>query len=165
MTASFFQNAKAAFDIYKNKLGLGPHDSRVIQDFRAGCCSLLQDIPEKALPAETEETRELCRLGMEIAAEIAKTRICEIREDGCLITCPDICPENLRDICVTVSDQIAEIASGSSKMYIPPRLERTPPDSEKCMAVLRLYDLEKAQHNTDRQSSNRDINRLFGSRG
>ena len=66
---------------------------------------------------------------------------------------------------IRVYDQIAEIASGSSKMYIPPRLERTPPDSEKCMAVLRLYDLEKAQHNTDRQSSNRDINRLFGSRG
>ena len=165
MTASFLQSAQAKFQEYKNALALGPHNVAAIQAYRSGCCCLLQEIAEKYSYAEAKESLSLCRLGLEIAAEAAETRVCETREGGCLIVRPDICPADLRDICIDISDKLAGPASGGSKMYIAPRLERTPPDPQKCMAVLRLYDMEKAQRSADRQSSNRDINRLFGSRG
>lgn len=165
MTASFLQSAENKFQEYKNNLAFHPHEANAIQAFRSRCCCLLLELVGKTSSAEAIEALLLCRLGLDIAAEAAKTRVCETREGGCLIVRPDICPADLREVCIGISDKLAEPARGGSKMYIAPRLERTPPDPQKCMAVLRLYDMEKAQHSTDRQSSNRDINRLFGSRG
>lgn len=165
MSASFYHEAEDRFRALWDSLSLHPYKQENIRTFRTQCSALLKELSEKAPSAKTEEAADLCRLGLEIAAETAKTRVCEIMQDGCLITQPDICPGDLRDECAAISDKLSETASGGSKMYIAPRLERTMPDSQKCMAVLRLYDMEKAQHSAGRQSANRDINRLFGSRG
>lgn len=165
MSASFYHEAADRFRALRDRLSLHPHSKDNIRTFRTQCSVLLKELSEKVPSSETEEMTALCRLGLEIAAETAKTRVCEIRQDGCLIVRPDVCPEETRDLCASASDQIAETASGGSKMYIPPSLERTQPSPEKCMAVLRLYDMEKAKHSAQRQSSNRSINRLFGSRG
>ena len=162
MSESFYENTLARFDTLQEQLSLHPDDKRSICTFRRNCCALLQ---EMILNAEYAQDLKLSKLGMEIAADAAKTRICEERSDGCLITRPDPCPQDLRAICVKAYDKFQASVQPRDKMFIPPRIERTAPDAEKSLSALRLYDLQKSQKNAERQASNKQINRLFGSRG
>ena len=162
MSESFYENTLARFGTLQEQLSLHPDDKRSICTFRRDCCALLQ---EMILNAEYAQDLKLSKLGMEIAADAAKTRICEERSDGCLITRPDPCPQDLRAICVKAYDKFQASVQPRDKMFIPPRIERTAPDAEKSLSALRLYDLQKSQKNTERQASNKQINRLFGSRG
>ena len=162
MSESFYENTLARFGTLQEELSLHPDDKRSICTFRRDCCALLQ---EMILNAEYAQDLKLSKLGMEIAADAAKTRICEERSDGCLITRPDPCPQDLRAICVKAYDKFQASVQPRDKMFIPPRIERTAPDAEKSLSALRLYDLQKSQKNAERQASNKQINRLFGSRG
>lgn len=162
MSESFYENTLARFGTLQEQLSLHPDDKRSICTFRRDCCALLQ---EMILNAEYAQDLKLSKLGMEIAADAAKTRICEERSDGCLITRPDPCPQDLRAICVKAYDKFQASVQPRDKMFIPPRIERTAPDAEKSLSALRLYDLQKSQKNAERQASNKQINRLFGSRG
>ena len=143
-------------------LSRNQNEQESIYIFRRECCALLQEI---ILNAEYAQDLKLCKLGMEIAANAAQTRICEKRSDGCIITRPDPCPQNLREICVKAYDKFQASVQPRDKMFIPPRIERTAPDAERSLSALRLYDLQKSQKNAERQASNKQINRLFGSRG
>ena len=162
MSESFYENTLARFGTLQEQLSLHPDDKRSICTFRRDCCALLQ---EMILNAEYAQDLKLSKLGMEIAADAAKTRICEERSDGCLITRPDPCPQDLRAICVKAYDKFQASVQPRDKMFIPPRIERTAPDAERSLSALRLYDLQKSQKNAERQASNKQINRLFGSRG
>ena len=162
MSESFYENTLARFGTLQEQLSLHPDDKRSICTFRRDCCALLQ---EMILNAEYAQDLKLSKLGMEIAADAAKTRICEERSDGYLITRPDPCPQDLRAICVKAYDKFQASVQPRDKMFIPPRIERTAPDAEKSLSALRLYDLQKSQKNAERQASNKQINRLFGSRG
>ena len=162
MSESFYENTLARFGTLQEQLSLHPDDKRSICTFRRNCCALLQ---EMILNAEYAQDLKLSKLGMEIAADAAKTRICEERSDGCLITRPDPCPQDLRAICVKAYDKFQASVQPRDKMFIPPRIERTAPDAEKSLSALRLYDLQKSQKNAERQASNKQINRLLGSRG
>ena len=162
MSESFYENTLARFGTLQEQLSLHPDDKRSICTFRRDCCALLQ---EMILNAEYSQDLKLGKLGMEIAADAAKTRICEERSDGCLITRPDPCPQDLRAICVKAYDKFRASVQPRDKMFIPPRIERTAPDKERSLSALRLYDLQKSQKNAERQASNKQINRLFGSRG
>ena len=162
MSESFYENTLARFGTLQEQLSLHPDDKRSICTFRRDCCALLQ---EMILNAEYAQDLKLSKLGMEIAADAAKTRICEERSDGCLITRPDPCPQDLRAICVKAYDKFQASVQPRDKMFIPPRIERTAPDKERSLSALRLYDLQKSQKNAERQASNKQINRLFGSRG
>ena len=162
MSESFYENTLARFGTLQEQLSLHPDDKRSICTFRRDCCALLQ---EMILNAEYAQDLKLSKLGMEIAADAAKTRICEERSDGCLITRPDPCPQDLRAICVKAYDKFRASVQPRDKMFIPPRIERTAPDKERSLSALRLYNLQKSQKNAERQASNKQINRLLGSRG
>ena len=162
MSELVYENTLARFCTLQEQLSLHPDDKRSIYAFRRECCALLQ---EMILNAEYAQDLKLCKLGMEIAADAAKTRICEERSDGCLITRPDPCMQDLREICVKAYDKFNASVQARDKMFIPPRIERTAPDQERSLSALRLYDLQKSQKNAERQASNKQINRLLGSRG
>ncbi len=161
MSEPFYENALARFDTLQEQLSLHPDDKRSIYAFRRECCALLQ---EMILDEEYAKDLKVYKLGMEITAQAVKTRVCEERADGCLITRPDPCPQDLREICVRIYDQLSSVTC-KERMYIPPRIERTTPDAERSLSALRLYDLQKSQKNAERQASNKQINRLLGSRG
>lgn len=160
MPELFYDDAAAKFRVLRDNLSLNPNNTESIRLFREECCRLLQTI---AKTPSASQDRNLCRLGMEIAAETAQTRVCEKREDGCLITRPDPCPEKLRALCVQIYDTLSASCRGD-RMYIPPRIERTGPDTERSLSALRRHDLQNAQKNAERQASNKNINRLFGRR-
>ena len=122
MSESFYENTLARFGTLQEQLSLHPDDKRSICTFRRDCCALLQ---EMILNAEYAQDLKLSKLGMEIAADAAKTRICEERSDGCLITRPDPCPQDLRAICVKAYDKFNASVQARDKMFIPPRIERT----------------------------------------
>lgn len=162
MSESFYENTLARFDTLQEQLSLHPDDKRLICAFRRDCCTLLQ---EMILNTRYVQDLKLCKLGMEIAADATKTRVCEERADGCIITRPDPCPQDLLEICLKAYDKFQVSVQSRDKLFIPPRIERTAPDAEKSLSALRLYDLQKSQKNAERQASNKQINRLFGSRG
>ena len=162
MSEPFYENALARFDTLQEQLSLHPYDKRSIYVFRRECCALLR---EMILDEEYAQDLKACKLGMEIAARAAKTRVCEERTDGCLITRPDPCPQDLLEICLKAYDKFQASVQSRDKLFIPPQIERTAPDTERSLSALRLYDLQKSQKNAERQASNKQINRLFGSRG
>lgn len=162
MSESFYENTLMRFGTLQKQLSLHPDDKSSVYAFRRDCCALLQEI---ILNTEHVQDLKLCKLGMEIAAGAAQTRVCEERADGCLITRPDPCPMDLRDIIVKAYDKFQASVQTRDKMFISPRIERTAPDKERSLSALRLHDLQNTQKNAERQASNKQINRLLGSRG
>ena len=72
MSELVYENTLARFCTLQEQLSLHPDDKRSIYAFRRECCALLQ---EMILNAEYAQDLKLCKLGMEIAADAAKTRI------------------------------------------------------------------------------------------
>lgn len=108
---------------------------------------------------------ELCKLGISIACQITRTRITETTSDGYRITEPSLVSEDIRDFCIRSYDRLLSYIRQYDRMYIADIPERTAPDSDKRISLLRLYDAKKHTENDKAQADNAKINRLFGSRG
>lgn len=105
------------------------------------------------------------KLGITISCQITKTRVTETASDGYKRTEPSPVAEDIRTYCMQCYDLLLANIRQYDRMYLADIPERTAPDSEKRIALLRLYDAQKLQKSKAIQSNNRNINKLFGSRG
>lgn len=110
-------------------------------------------------------TDSFCKLGISIAVETAQTRIYTEHGDGYKVHRPDVCPAKMHGVCLRIYEHLLSLVKARDKMYIPPKMIRDPADPEAILAALRRFDMEHEQAESNRQSSNKKINRLFSSRG
>lgn len=116
-------------------------------------------------PEPSKSCDALYRLGVSIASQISQTQVVETTSDSYTKTELSVVSEDIRSFCAHCYDQLLENIRSYNRMYIPSVLERTAPDDEKRIAIFRLYDAKKQQAAQQVQANNKNINRLFGSRG
>lgn len=137
-----------------------------LDEYRNAKKQLLEQIMDIANHSELSKTQDtLYRLGVTIACQIAKTQVVETTSDGYTKTELSLVSGEVRNFCIASYDRLLKNIRQYNRMYIPPVLERTAPDAEKRIAIFRLYDMQKQQAAQKVQENNKNINRLFGSRG
>lgn len=137
-----------------------------LDEYRNTKKQLLEQIMDIADHSELSKSCDaLYRLGIRIACQIARTQVVETTSDSYTKTELSVASEDTRSFCIASYDQLLSNIRQYNRMYIPDILERTAPDNEKRIALFRLYDAQKQQAAQQVQANNKNINRLFGSRG
>lgn len=165
----------------ETQLNLSPNSAENIDVYRKEKLELLRRINALADTAgencdKTASRKEDCdkpsssllpvwKLGAEIASDIARTRVIHAAGDGFQKTAPYPVSSETRNICAEIYNTLIEKIASLDRMYMAPAFEKTDPGEEKRLATMRLHDLQHQQAQAKRQSANRSINRLFGSRG
>lgn len=127
---------------------------------------LLEQIVESSVQSESSKLQDsLYKLGVTIACQIVKTQVVETTSDGYRKTELSLVTDEIRDFCVRSYDQLLANIRQYNPMYIPDILERTAPDRDKRIAIFRLYDIQNQRAAQKKQENNKNINKLFGSRG
>lgn len=132
-----------------------------IDRFRDSCLLLLQEFED----ADSDSPNAFCKLGIQIAADVMLTRICTEHGDGFKIQQPYTCPPAQHSYCLQIYDRLLTLVKDRDRMYMAPGITRDPSDPQAKLAALRRFDLQQAEADHQRDASNKNINRLFGSRG
>ncbi len=149
-----------------NKWEHTPNIPENLNEYRNEKKQLLEQIMDSAAHSEISRSQDgLYRLGVRIACQIVKTRVVETTSDSYTKTELSVVSENIRSFCMASYDRLLSNIRQYNRMYIPDIPERTAPDAEKRIAIFRLYDAQKQQAAEKVQANNKNINRLFGSRG
>lgn len=143
-----------------------PNSVENIDLYREKKLALLSGIYPIAISEQTDASiLPVLKLGAEIVSDIVRTRIIQSTGDGFLITAPCPVASSTRTACRKIYDTLLNRITSVERMYIAPSFESDFPGTEKRLAAMRLYDMHDQENRTKSQSSNKTINRLFGSRG
>lgn len=150
----------------EEQLRLSPNSAEHIDIYREKKLELLNQIDSlTASGAADSALLPLWKLGAEIASDIVRTRVIQAAGDGFQRTAPYPVSPELRETCTEIYHILTEKISSVDRMYMAPAFEKHAPGKDKRLAAMRLHDLQHQQSQAERQSANRSINRLFGSRG
>ena len=146
-----------------------PHDPAAIEEYRTAKYEIAADIlrlhEQAEKPDSDSELSALYKRGACAACEAVRTRIAQTVHDACRIIQPSAVPDDFRSRCVSIYDQLTACIRDCDSMYLPEHIERNPPSREFLISLQKQYDLETQQAIRAKQSHNKELNRLFGSRG
>lgn len=146
-----------------------PNDPVKIREYREEKYRIAAEILRLYQQAENadadKEQLPLYKKGAAAACEAVRTRITETVHSACRITQPSVVSAEFRQQCVCIFDELTKAIKDLDAMYFPEHIERQPPTREFLITLQKQFDLEKQRAVRAKQSNNKELNRLFGSRG
>lgn len=140
-------------------LAAHPDDESTIRTFRRGCISLLENLdPEESDPA-------VLKIAAGICSDCCLTRVAISRTAGAESVFPVPASEDERSFCVSVHDRCASRLKELDRFYMPEPIERTAPDRQKLLWLIRQALSEGNSAKIKAQQDGKQFSRLFGSRG
>ncbi len=102
---------------------------------------------------------------VQLSANCCRLRICSTgRADYELIE-PVYIPEEDRNTCAQLYDICTEELKRRNRMYMPDPIERSAPDRNRLLLLMRQYINRQSDKAAEEQLKGKQFNRLFGSRG
>lgn len=157
---SFGGDATRLRELLRNQLTM---IRTILSHLQANGSSHDTSCPDKLMPQDlTVSQLTFC---VQLSANCCRLHICSTGRAGYELIEPVYIPEEDRNTCTQLYDICTEELKQRNRMYMPDPIERSAPDRNRLLLLMRQYISGQSDKAAAEQLKGKQFNRLFGSRG